>query len=120
MRGFVWKYLLGKLRDVTKYFNTKKDITGMSLESRLYQYFDEINKVLVPYHWSYKLDDIDLDKEDIGQIVIYERFRLRHQEIISVPVLTLPITTLDPTLINEGMINEYKTHFPKETFAREN
>ena len=29
----------------------------------------EINKVPVPYHWSYKLDDIDLEKEDISQIV---------------------------------------------------
>ena len=28
-----------------------------------------INKVPVPYHWSYKLDDIDLAKEDISQIV---------------------------------------------------
>lgn len=39
------------------------------LESRIYQYFEEINKVPVPYHWSYKLDDIDLAKEDISQIV---------------------------------------------------
>ena len=39
------------------------------LESRIYQYFDEINKVPVPYHWSYKLDDIDLAQEDISQIV---------------------------------------------------
>ncbi len=39
------------------------------LESRIYQYFEEINKVPVPYHWSYKLDDIDLEKEDISQIV---------------------------------------------------
>ncbi len=39
------------------------------LEGRIYQYFEEINKVPVPYHWSYKLDDIDLEKEDISQIV---------------------------------------------------
>lgn len=39
------------------------------LENRIYQYFDEINKVPVPYHWSYKLEDIDLGKEDINQIV---------------------------------------------------
>lgn len=39
------------------------------LEERIYQYFTEINKVPVPYHWSYKLDDIDLEKEDISQIV---------------------------------------------------
>jgi len=39
------------------------------LKERMYKYFDEINKVPVPYHWSYKLDDIDLEKEDISQIV---------------------------------------------------
>lgn len=39
------------------------------LESRIYKYFDEINEVPIPYHWSYKLDDIDLAKEDISQIV---------------------------------------------------
>jgi len=39
------------------------------LESRFYQYFDEIIKVPVSYHWLYKLDDIGLDKEDISQIV---------------------------------------------------
>ena len=39
------------------------------LESRIYQYFEEINKVPVAYHWSYNLDDIDLEKEDISQIV---------------------------------------------------
>lgn len=39
------------------------------LESRIYQYFNEINEVPVPYHWSYKLDDIDLAKEDISKIV---------------------------------------------------
>ena len=39
------------------------------LEMRIYQYFDEINKVPVPYHWSYKLEDINLEKEDINQIV---------------------------------------------------
>ncbi len=39
------------------------------LESRIYQYFNEINEVPIPYHWSYKLDDIDLAKEDISKIV---------------------------------------------------
>lgn len=39
------------------------------LEKRIYQYFDEINKVPISYHWSYKLDDIDLTKEDISSIV---------------------------------------------------
>lgn len=39
------------------------------LEGRIYKYFEEINKVPLPYHWSYKLDDIDLEKEDISQIV---------------------------------------------------
>ena len=41
------------------------------LESRSYHYIYEINKVLVPFHWSCKLDDIDLAKEDINHI-IYE------------------------------------------------
>lgn len=39
------------------------------LEARIYQYFEEVNEVPVPYHWSYNLDDIDLEKEDINQIV---------------------------------------------------
>ena len=39
------------------------------LENRIYQYFDEINQIPVPYHWAYRLDDIDLENEDISQIV---------------------------------------------------
>lgn len=39
------------------------------LSERIYQYFDEINQVPVPYHWSYKLDSIDLETEDIRQVV---------------------------------------------------
>ena len=54
---------------------TKQMLNGIrvsskeELENRIYQYFDEINKVPVPYHWSYSLDEIDLEKEDISQIV---------------------------------------------------
>lgn len=54
---------------------TKQMLNGIrvsskeELESRIYQYFNEINEVPVPYHWSYKLDDIDLAKEDISKIV---------------------------------------------------
>lgn len=54
---------------------TKQMLNGIrvsskeELESRIYQYFAEINEVPVSYHWSYKLDDIDLEKEDISQIV---------------------------------------------------
>ena len=54
---------------------TKQMLNGIrvsgkeELENRIYQYFDEINKVPVPYHWSYNLDDIDLEKENISQIV---------------------------------------------------
>lgn len=54
---------------------TKQMLNGIrvsskeELESRIYQYFDEVNKVPVPYHWSYRLDDIELAKEDISQIV---------------------------------------------------
>ena len=61
---------------------TKQMLNGIrvssieELESRIYQYFDEINKVPVPYHWSYKLEDIDLAKEDISQIV-YEVVNLK-------------------------------------------
>ena len=45
-------------------------VTGKEeLESRIYKYFEEINEVPVPYHWTYNLDDIDLKKEDVSQIV---------------------------------------------------
>ena len=43
----------------------KKNLT------KIYKYFDEVNEVPVPYHWSYKIDDIDLEKEDLSQI-LYE------------------------------------------------
>ena len=39
------------------------------LKRRIYLYFEEINKVPVPYHWTYKLDDINIEKEDISKIV---------------------------------------------------
>lgn len=39
------------------------------LTKRIYQYFEQINQVPVPYRWSYKIDEIDLEKEDIDQIV---------------------------------------------------
>ncbi len=56
---------------------TKQMLNGIrvsskeELKERMYKYFEEINKVPVPYHWkfTYKLDDIDLEKEDISQIV---------------------------------------------------
>jgi len=54
---------------------TKQMLNGIRVSSkeeikeRMYKYFEEINKVPVPYHWSYKLDGIDLEKEDISQIV---------------------------------------------------
>ena len=41
------------------------------LEERIYQYFNEINSVPVPYKWKYKLDTIDLEKENLTDI-IYE------------------------------------------------
>ena len=56
---------------------TKQMLNGIrvsskeELEKRIYRYFDEINEVPIPYHWSYKLDDIDIEKEDLSQI-IYE------------------------------------------------
>lgn len=39
------------------------------LENRIYKYFDEVNEVPVPYHWSYNLDDIDIEKENLSEIV---------------------------------------------------
>ena len=39
------------------------------LEDRIYRYFDEINKEPVPYKWTYKMDTIDLSKEEIDSIV---------------------------------------------------
>lgn len=54
---------------------TKQMINGIrvagkdGLENRIYKYFEEMNEVPVPYHWSYSLDDTDLKKEDISQIV---------------------------------------------------
>ena len=56
---------------------TKQMLNGIrvsskeELEKRIYKYFDEINEIPIPYHWSYSLDDIDLEKEDLTQI-IYE------------------------------------------------
>lgn len=54
---------------------TKQMLNGIrvdgteELERRIYLYFEEVNKVPVPYHWTYKLDDIDIEKEDINKIV---------------------------------------------------
>lgn len=54
---------------------TKQMLNGIrvsskeELESRIYKYFDEINEVPMPYHWSYKLDDINMEKEELKQIV---------------------------------------------------
>lgn len=39
------------------------------LENRIYKYFDEVNKVPVPYRWSYNLNDIDIEKENLSEIV---------------------------------------------------
>ncbi len=54
---------------------TKQMLNGIrvaskdELEDRIYKYFNVINEVPVPYHWSYSLDDIDHEKEDISNIV---------------------------------------------------
>lgn len=54
---------------------TKQMLTGIRVDSknelkeRIYTYFDEINKTPIPYKWSYKMDTIDLEKEDIESIV---------------------------------------------------
>ncbi len=43
--------------------------TKEELEERIYKYFDEINAIPVPYKWKYKMDTIDLEKENISEIV---------------------------------------------------
>lgn len=54
---------------------TKQMLQGLrvnskaELEERIYRYFNEINQVPVPCHWSYNLDSIDLETEDINEIV---------------------------------------------------
>ena len=45
--------------------------TKEELRERILKYFEEINTVPVPYKWKYKMDTIDLEKEDINSI-IYE------------------------------------------------
>ena len=54
---------------------TRQMLTGIRVKSkeelkeRILQYFDEINAVPVPYRWKYRMETIDLEKEDISQIV---------------------------------------------------
>jgi len=56
---------------------TRQMLTGIRVDSkeelseRIYKYFEEINAVPVPYKWKYKMDTIDLEKEDVSKI-IYE------------------------------------------------
>ena len=57
--GKMTKQMLGGIRVKSK----------AELEDRIYRYFDEINKEPVPYKWTYKMDTIDLSKEDINSIV---------------------------------------------------
>ena len=47
----------------------KPILTILELEDSIYRYFDEINQEPVPYKWSYKMDTIDLSKEDTHSIV---------------------------------------------------
>lgn len=50
---------------------TKQMLRGIRVESkeelkrRIYQYFDEVNEEPVVYHWTYKLDDIDITETPI-------------------------------------------------------
>lgn len=54
---------------------TKQMLNGIrisskeELEKRIYKYFDEIKEVPILYHWSNRLDDIDMEKKDINQII---------------------------------------------------
>lgn len=54
---------------------TRQMLIGIRVESkdelkeRIYQYFDEINAIPVPYKWKYKMETINLDEENIDDIV---------------------------------------------------
>lgn len=54
---------------------TRQMLSGIRVDSkeelkeRILKYFEEINAVPVPYKWKYRMDTIDLEKEDISQIV---------------------------------------------------
>lgn len=54
---------------------TRQMLTGIRVETkeelvhRIYKYFEEVNEVPIPYKWGYKMDSIDLSKEDISSIV---------------------------------------------------
>ncbi len=64
--------LVTKFSKMTKQMLNEIRVTGKDeLANRIYKYFEEINEVPIPYHWSYSLDDINLEKEDVSQI-IYE------------------------------------------------
>lgn len=47
---------------------TKQMLSGIQVSSKeeladkIYKYFDELNQVPAPYHWSYNPNDIDLEK----------------------------------------------------------
>lgn len=60
MKGFfskMTKQILNEIRG-----SSKKE-----LEKRNYKYFEEINAVSILYHCSYKLDNIDIEKEYLEQ-----------------------------------------------------
>ena len=50
---------------------TKQMLRGIRVKSkqeladRIYQYFEEVNQEPVVYHWTYKLDDIDITETPI-------------------------------------------------------
>lgn len=54
---------------------TRQMLNGIRVESkdelkeRIYAYFDEINAVPIPYKWTYKMDTINLEEENIDEIV---------------------------------------------------
>ena len=54
---------------------TRQMLIGIRIESkdelkeRIYQYFDEINAIPVPYKWKYKMETINLEEENIDNIV---------------------------------------------------
>lgn len=54
---------------------TRQMLTGIRVNSKeelkkqILKHFEEVNAVSVPYKWKYKIDTINLVKEDISQIV---------------------------------------------------
>ena len=82
---------------VKVYFNnlTKRMLNGIRVsskeepEKRIYKYFKDINVLSIPYHWSYKLDDITIGKRKNRTIQRRNQLSTRCRTV-SYTHLTLP------------------------------